>query len=86
MKFTKALAVATMSAFVSLAPAAPAAAAEPQPQCEFNGNETPCWEYYDWYWTYSNCHAAGQAEVNKARYSDYLCDGGATVYLWLKRA
>lgn len=85
MKFAKTLAVAAMTTVVTLGLASPAAAAEPQPQCEYNGNVTPCWEYYSWYWTYSACHAEGREQIKSSRYSDYLCDGGATVYLWLRR-
>ena len=85
MKFTKVLAVAAVAAATALGPASPAAAAEPQPQCEYNGNKTPCWEYYSWYWTYDSCHAEGSRLANGPRYSDYLCDGGFTVYLWLYR-
>ncbi|OLT29726.1 hypothetical protein BJF83_10075 [Nocardiopsis sp. CNR-923] len=59
---------------------------EPTPQCESNGNKPPCWEYYSWYWTYERCHEVGKQQVSAhARYNDYTCDGGATVYLWLHR-
>ncbi|MFL1377960.1 MULTISPECIES: hypothetical protein [unclassified Nocardiopsis] len=85
MKFTKTLAVAAMTTVITLGLASPAAAVEPNPQCESTGNKTPCWEYYSWYWTYSACHAEGRKQVESPRYSDYLCDGGATVYLWLRR-
>lgn len=85
MKLAKSIIVAAMAAIISLGVAGPASAEEPSPQCEHNGNKTPCWEYYSWYWTYENCHTEGRKQVQKSRYSDYLCDGGATVYLWLKR-
>lgn len=90
MKLARTLAVAVMTAAATLALAAPAAAlapkVEPTPQCESNGNKPPCWEYYTWYWTYSACHAEGKKQVSgHARYDDYTCDGGATVYLWLHR-
>ncbi|MFI6575264.1 hypothetical protein ACIBFB_05640 [Nocardiopsis sp. NPDC050513] len=86
MKLTRALAVAALTAAATLGWAAPAAAVEPTPQCESNGNKPPCWEYYSWYWTYERCHEVGKQQVSAhARYDDYTCDGGATVYLWLHR-
>lgn len=86
MKFAKTLAVVAMTAAATLSFASPAAAVEPTPQCETNGNVPPCWEYFSWYWTYERCHEVGREQVrNHARYNDYVCDGGATVYLWLHK-
>ncbi|SHJ23217.1 hypothetical protein SAMN05421803_104227 [Nocardiopsis flavescens] len=85
MKLTRTLAVAAMTVVATLGLTSPAAAVEPTPQCESNGGARPCWEYYSWYWTYAACHEEGRKQVDNRRYDDYQCDGGATVYLWLRR-
>jgi hypothetical protein len=90
VKLNRTLAVAAMTVAAAFSLAAPAAAlapaVEPTPQCEHNGNKPPCWEYYSWYWTYERCHEVGKQQVSAhARYNDYTCDGGSTVYLWLHR-
>lgn len=58
--------------------------ADPSPEC--NGKEGFCWDYRDWYWTYSNCEDAGQAAINGSQYIDYVCTThGLVVWLWLER-
>jgi hypothetical protein len=61
--------------------------ADPGPEC--NGNEGFCWQYYDWYWTYSNCNNEGSSLVNSpgSNYIDWVCSGGhgLVVWLWLEK-
>lgn len=73
------------STAVSMPAAGPLA--DPGPEC--TGQSGGCWEYYDWYWTYSSCHDEGRTQLrnNPGRYDNYNCAGGhgLVVWLWLHR-
>jgi hypothetical protein len=63
---------------------------EPRPSCNDNNNTVPCWEYQTWYWTYDNCHRAGDGQVSSSqgKYDKHVCvltSNGVGVGLWLHK-